>query len=131
METTTTAISAEGRVRSMINWYDRIGNRIEMKLYEDSDKPDFEWVKGIVSMKSDDGRIIWCGVESGDFRKSEDSLGDFISNADRIRSFSDEELAMNMMCPNENGLGEIECDKSDNCNCYECLLKWLQSEVKE
>lgn len=125
----------------MINWYDRIGNRIEMKLYEDSDKPDFEWVKGnviegyryrdgIVSMKSDDGRIIWCGVESGDFRKSEDSLGDFISNADRIRSFSDEELAMNMMCPNENGLGEIECDKSDNCNCYACILKWLQSEVE-
>ena len=111
----------------MIIWYERIGNRIEMKLYEDSDKPDFEWVKGnviegyryrdgIVSMKSDDGRIIWCGVESGYFRKSEDSLGDFISNADRIRSFSDEELAMNMMCPNENGLGEIECDKSDNSN---------------
>lgn len=126
----------------MINWYDRIGNRIEMKLYEDSDKPDFEWVKGnviegyryrdgIVSMKSDDGRIIWCGVESGDFRKSEDSLGDFISNADRIRSFSDEELAMNMMCPNENGLGEIECDKSDNYNCYACILEWLQSEVEE
>ena len=126
----------------MIIWYERIGNRIEMKLYEDSDKPDFEWVKGnviegyryrdgIVSMKSDDGRIIWCGVESGDFRKSEDSLGDFISNADRIRSFSDEELAMNMMCPNENGLGEIECDKSDNCNCYACILKWLQSEVEE
>ena len=126
----------------MIIWYERIGNRIEMKLYEDSDKPDFEWVKGnviegyryrdgIVSMKSDDGRIIWCGVESGDFRKSEDSLGDFISNADRIRSFSDEELAMNMMCLNENGLGEIECDKSDNCNCYACILKWLQSEVEE
>lgn len=53
------------------------------------------------------------------------------TNADRIRSMSDEELAMNMMCPNENGLGEIECDKSDNCNCYECLLKWLQSEVEE
>ena len=126
----------------MINWYDRIGNRIEMKLYEDADKPEFEWVKGnviegyryrdgIVNMISDDGRIIWCGVESGDFRKSEDSLGDFISNADRIRSFSDEELAMNMMCPNENGLGEIECDKSDNCNCYECILEWLQSEVEE
>lgn len=53
------------------------------------------------------------------------------TNADRIRSMSDEELAMNMMCPNENGLGDIECDKSDNCNCYECLLKWLQSEVEE
>ena len=53
------------------------------------------------------------------------------TNADRIRYMSDEELAMNMMCPNENGLGEIECDKSDNCNCYECLLEWLQSEVEE
>lgn len=53
------------------------------------------------------------------------------TNADRIRSMSDEELAMNMMCPNENGLGEIECDKSDNCNCYACILKWLQSEVEE
>lgn len=53
------------------------------------------------------------------------------TNADCIRSMSDEELAMNMMCPNENGLGEIECDKSDNCNCYACILKWLQSEVEE
>ena len=53
-----------------------------------------------------------------------------MTQADRIRSFSDEELAMNMMCPNENGLGEVECDKRDNCNCYECLLKWLQSEAE-
>lgn len=53
------------------------------------------------------------------------------TNADRIRSMSDEELAMNMMCPNENGLAEIDCDKSDSCNCYECLLKWLQSESEE
>lgn len=61
------------------------------------------------------------------------SLKDEVSkktNADSIRTMSDEELAMNMMCPNESGLGEIECDKSDNCNCYKCLLKWLQSEVK-
>ena len=88
----------------MINWYDRIGNRIEMKLYENADRPEFEWVKGnviegyryrdgIVHMISDDGRIIWCGVESGDFRKSEDSLGDFISKADHIRAMSDAELA--------------------------------------
>lgn len=53
------------------------------------------------------------------------------TNADRIRAMSDEELATNMMCPNENGLAEIECDKNDNCKCYECLLKWLQSEVEE
>lgn len=53
------------------------------------------------------------------------------TNADRIRAMSDEELAMTMMCPNENGLAEIECDKSDSCNCYECLLKWLREEVEE
>lgn len=53
------------------------------------------------------------------------------TNADHIRSMSDDELALNMMCPNENGLGEIGCDKNDNCNCYECILNWLQSEVEE
>lgn len=37
----------------------------------------------------------------------------------------------NMMCPNENGLAEIDCDKNDNCNCYECLLKWLRAESEE
>lgn len=53
------------------------------------------------------------------------------TNADRIRGMRDEELAMNMMCPNESGIGEIDCDKNDSCNCYECLLKWLQSEVEK
>lgn len=53
------------------------------------------------------------------------------TNADRIRSMTDEELAVNMMCPNENGLAEIDCDKNDNCNCYECLLKWLKAESEE
>lgn len=53
------------------------------------------------------------------------------TNADRIRAMSDEELAMVMMCPNENGLAEIDCDKSDSCNCYECLLKWLQEKAEE
>lgn len=52
------------------------------------------------------------------------------TNADRIRAMSDEELAMNMMCPNENRLGEIDCDKNDSCNCYECILEWLQSEME-
>ena len=52
------------------------------------------------------------------------------TNGDRIRAMSNEELAMNMMCPNENGLGEIDCNKSDNCNCYECSVKWLKREVE-
>ena len=33
------------------------------------------------------------------------------TNADRIRAMTDEDLAINMMCPNENGLAEIDCDK--------------------
>lgn len=53
------------------------------------------------------------------------------TNADRIRNMTDEELAANMMCPNENGLAEIDCDKNDNCNCYECLLKWFKAESEE
>ena len=35
---------------------------------------------------------------------------------------TDQELAIHMGCPNDKGLAEIECDKSDSCNCYECLL---------
>lgn len=53
------------------------------------------------------------------------------TNADRIRSMTDEELAIHMMCPNDMGLAEIECDKSDSCNCYECLLKWLRAESEK
>ena len=54
-----------------------------------------------------------------------------MTNADRIRNMTDEELATNMMCPNENGLAEIDCDENDNCNCYECLLKWLREESED
>ena len=53
------------------------------------------------------------------------------TNADRIRSMTDEKLAIHMMCPNDMGLAEIECDKSDSCNCYECLLNWLRAESEE
>lgn len=120
----------------MIARCDGIGNRIEMKLYKDADKPDFEWVKGnviagyhyqdgIVSMKSDDGRIIWCGVPSGDFRKSEDSLGDFISNADRIRSMSDEELAEFLITVETYGYHDQSVSGTLE------MFEWLQSEVEE
>lgn len=129
----------------MIIWYDRIGNRIEMKLYEDSDKPDFEWVKGnviegyryrdgIVSMKSDDGRIIWCGVESGDFRKSEDSLGDFISNADRIRAMSDDALAEFIEQVSTDSMETIFFGTKEYEEIWEHkenALEWLQREAEE
>lgn len=55
-----------------------------------------------------------------------------MTNADMIRAMSDEELAANLMCPNEMGIADIPCDKSDKCDCYKCLLDWLrQSAVEE
>lgn len=54
-----------------------------------------------------------------------------MTNGDKIRAMTDEDLAMNIMCPNENGLGDIECDRDDSCNCYNCILKWLKGEVEE
>ena len=40
-----------------------------------------------------------------------------------------EELAVTIMCPNDIGMAEIECDKSDSRNCCLCCLKWLRGNV--
>lgn len=56
------------------------------------------------------------------------------TNADRIRSMTDEELAANMMCPAEYDLNfnkNEKCNGEMNKNCYECLLKWLRAESEE
>lgn len=51
-----------------------------------------------------------------------------VSNGDRIRQMSDEELAVTLMCPNEMGVAEIVCARDDSCNCCKCLHDWLQAE---
>lgn len=57
------------------------------------------------------------------------------TNADRIRSFSDEELADFIRELNEcciAGAGMVDC--SNNTDCIDCkgvVLDWLQSEVEE
>ena len=56
------------------------------------------------------------------------------TNADRIRSFSDEELADFIRELNEcclAGAGMVDC--SNNTDCIDCkgvVLEWLQSEVE-
>ena len=83
----------------MTKWYDRIGNTIEMFV-------DGKWIKGIIvngersgdgiiNMETLTGQKYWCGSagEYIHFRKCDDSDGDLLTNADRIRSMSDEELA--------------------------------------
>ena len=57
------------------------------------------------------------------------------TNADRIRQFSDEELADFIRELNERclaGAGMVDC--SNNTDCIDCkgiVLEWLQSEVEE
>lgn len=85
---------------------------------------------------SDDNDVIvgkWCPkVNDSPDTENERDCENYkcMTQGDRIRSMSDEELAMCMMCPNENGLAEINCDHSDNCNCHGCILRWLRSEVE-
>lgn len=52
-----------------------------------------------------------------------------MTNYECIKSMSIEEMAVTIMCPNETGMAEIDCDKSDERNCCKCCLDWLKSEV--
>lgn len=54
-----------------------------------------------------------------------------ITNAERIRQMTDEELAQIIMCPNENMSGECMCEKDTRTNCIQCCLEWLRKEVEE
>lgn len=53
------------------------------------------------------------------------------TNADRIRSMSDEELAEIIACPMAMGEDCEEFALSIESNCVECRLEWLQKEVEE
>ena len=50
-----------------------------------------------------------------------------LTNAQKIRAMSDEELAAIIMCP-------IQFDEKADCvdgNCFQCSLKWLQQPAEE
>lgn len=51
------------------------------------------------------------------------------TNADRIRSMTDEELALAVMCPADITGGDTKCDRYGNCR--KCTLDWLQRESEE
>lgn len=56
-----------------------------------------------------------------------------MTNADRIRRMSDEELSTAIMCPAEFDLSfNKECEDNDEMgeNCIKCVLTWLQSEAE-
>lgn len=51
-----------------------------------------------------------------------------MTNLELIKNMSVEELAVAIACPNEMGMAEIECDKSDDRNCSKCCLDWLTTD---
>lgn len=53
-----------------------------------------------------------------------------MTNGDRIRTFSNEQLALMLMCPNEACLDDIECreNESDKNTCVKCVYAWLNTE---
>ena len=129
----------------MVKWYDRIGNTIEMYV-------NGEWIKGTVingprtgdgtiNMETADGKKYWCGVCSGFYIKTSDSLGDLITQADKIRNMTDEELAecfaTLVICEICEYCGENKCNRTgDEFLCTtatsaKMLCKWLKSEAKE
>lgn len=52
-----------------------------------------------------------------------------MTNADRIRSMTDEELAFAVMCPAEIDFGYEKCIYAGNCE--RCTLEWLQKESED
>ena len=54
--------------------------------------------------------------------------GGKMTNGDRIRTFSNEHLALVLMCPNDAVLDEIECLKESGKGCRKCIYDWLNAE---
>lgn len=54
-----------------------------------------------------------------------------MTNYELMKNMSIEEMAVTIMCPNEMGMAEIPCDKSDKCDCCKCCLDWLKEDVKD
>lgn len=103
-----TAISAEGRVRRMANWKETKCGKCKIQR----------------------GRPVCNSCFSYD-----KFIPIAITNADRIRSMSDEELAEFLFENTNCDCCNIQCPDKLNCpsmsSCYCRHLEWLQSEVEE
>lgn len=127
-----TAISAEGRVRSMSDLLKRIANYFANE-YNGDDKtaPKMELsvdeLRYIASIN-----VERCRAEA-ELREMKNKRYSR-TNADRIRSMSDEELADIILCPydTEGNPIEIMLQKLVSPdNCKKCMIEWLQSEEEE
>lgn len=90
-----------------------------------------------ISNKENDETYSWCVVKNNnldidDERECENYL--CMTNGDRIRSMTDEELAEFIKDLSEHclaGIGEVNCSNQITCeNCKITAMKWLQKEVE-
>ena len=132
MATITTAISAEGRVRSMSDLLKRIANYFANE-YDGDDKtaPKMELsvdeLRYIASMHVDRCR---AEAELRELKNKRYSR----TNADHIRSFSDEELAEFIEQISTDSMETISFGTKEYEEIWEhkeTALQWLQSEVEE
>ena len=78
---------------------------------------------------------VWYYSEISDGEKIQMGEGVFLTNADRIRAMTDEELADWLkyerisVCPPDTG--HIHCNISDICSDRKCWLDYLKQEVKD
>lgn len=54
-----------------------------------------------------------------------------MTNIERIKAMSVEEMAEDMPCPHTGYTCEGEFGYNGAQNCYECSLAWLESEVQD
>ena len=51
-----------------------------------------------------------------------------MTNYERIKSMSIEELADIIMCPEDSGVADLDCPNANGGYCFDCVYKWLQKE---
>lgn len=54
-----------------------------------------------------------------------------MTNFERIKAMTIEEMAENLPCPHTGYLCALEYGFNVAENCYECTLAWLESEVQD
>lgn len=78
------------------------------------------------------GERVWCeNITDNPDLDMERDCDHYVpmTNADRIRSMTDEELAFAVMCPAEIDFGYEKCIYAGNCE--RCTLEWLQKESED
>lgn len=75
-----------------------------------------------------DENSVTCEKKEGICRTCKGSGEKRMTNGDRIRATSDEELVDVIMCPREMG---ADIDLCYGSTCKECCLMWLKEPVEE